>query len=346
MVGVKVVDLRSDTVTLPTPAMREAMRTAPLGDDVYGEDPTVNQLEAVAADRLGKAAAVLVPSGTMANLLALLVHAGPRQEVIVEADSHIFYYEAAGAAVVGGIQLRPLATADGVLGADQVAQAIRPRDDPHQPRTAAIAIENTHNRKGGVIWEPEQLGSLGEFARAAGIPVHMDGARLFNAAIALGVTPATIGAEVDTVSFCLSKGLGCPVGSLLVGSAADIARAREWRKMLGGGMRQAGVIAACGLVALDTMVDRLAEDHANARTLAEGLAEIDGVALDPTRVRSNIVNARLTRTPAATFVAAAADRGLLCLDEGPHTVRLVTHLGIGPADISHSLSVIQAVLAN
>ncbi len=344
MTVVAAVDLRSDTVTLPTPAMREAMRTAALGDDVYGEDPTVNRLEAVAADRLGKQAAVLVPSGTMANLLALLVHAGPRQEVIVEADSHIFQYEAAGAAVVGGIQLRPLPSATGVLSAEQVAAAVRTDHDPHQPRTAAVAVENTHNRRGGVVWDPDQLAAVAGAARDRGIAVHMDGARLFTAAVALRLAPAAIAAHADTVSFCLSKGLGCPVGSLLTGPAAAIARAREWRKMLGGGMRQAGIIAACGLIGLDRMVDRLADDHANARVLAEGLAELPGVELDPGRVPTNIVMVRLTRLTAAAFVAAAAARGLLCLEEGHDTVRLVTHLGIGPGDITRGLAVAEAVL--
>ncbi|HVA21572.1 MAG TPA: GntG family PLP-dependent aldolase [Candidatus Micrarchaeia archaeon] len=339
------IDLRSDTVTQPTGAMRDAMRDAALGDDVYGEDPTVNELEQAAAARLGKAAAVLVPTGTMANLLALLVHAGPRQEVIVEADSHIFVNEAAGAAVVGGIQLRPLATARGVMDPEQVAGAIRPGGDSHQPTTAAVAVENTHNRKGGVVWTGAELGELAQLARARHIAVHMDGARVFNAAVALGADPRTIAAHADTVSFCLSKGLGCPVGSLLVGPPALIARAREWRKMLGGGMRQAGIIAACGLIGLATMVERLAEDHDNARTLALGLAELPGTVLDPDAVATNIVCLRLTRLTAPAFVAAARERGLLCLDEGAGTVRLVTHLGIGPADISRGLAIAEAVLS-
>ncbi len=339
------IDLRSDTVTLPTDAMREAMRTADLGDDVYGEDPTVNRLEAVAASRLGKEAAVLVPTGTMANLLALLVHARAGQEVIVEADSHIFVNEAAGASVVGGIQLRPLPTVRGVLEPHQVAGALRPRDDSHQPTSAAVAIENTHNRKGGVVWSPAELAAIASVARASGLGVHMDGARLFNAAVALGVEAGRLAAHADTVSFCLSKGLGCPVGSLLVGPTEQIVQARRWRKMLGGGMRQAGVIAACGLVALDTMVERLADDHRHARTLALGLAELPGVTIDPDAVTTNIVCLRPTRLSAATFVAAAEARGLLCLDEGQGVVRLVTHLGIGPTEIERGLEIAEAVLA-
>ncbi len=263
------IDLRSDTVTLPTADMLRAMTSASLGDDVFGEDPTVNRLEETAADRTGKEAALFVASGTMGNLLGLLVNARPGQEVIAEADSHLFRNEAAGAAMVGGIQVRQVPTGRGVLSPAQLLAALRPTDDDHQPLSAAVIIENTHNWHGGVAWSEQDLQRLSETARSNGLAVHLDGARIFNASVATGADVRAIARYADTVSFCLSKGLCCPVGSILCGPAGKIRQARRWRKLLGGGMRQAGVLAAAGLVALATMVGRLADDHENARSLAE-----------------------------------------------------------------------------
>ena len=339
------IDLRSDTVTQPTQAMLQAMAAAPLGDDVYGDDPTVNRLQETAAERLGKEAALFVASGTMGNLLGVLVNARSGQEIIAEASSHLFLNEAAGTAVVGGIQVRQVPTERGVLAPEQVLAALRPRNDDHQPVSAAVVIENTHNRHGGLAWPLADLRRVGETARAHGLAVHMDGARLFNAAVATGASAQQIADVADTVTFCLSKGLSCPVGSLLCGPASKIAEARKWRKMLGGGMRQAGVLAAAGLVALNTMIDRLAEDHENARSLAEGLAELTGVECDLTRVQTNIVFFRLTGTSAADFLAGCAKLGLRGGASGPDRVRFVTHYGITGADIKQALTICRDALS-
>ncbi len=338
------IDLRSDTVTLPTETMLRAMSAAPLGDDVFGDDPTVNRLQDTAAQRLGKEAALFVASGTMGNLLGVLVNARSGQEIIAEATSHLFLNEAAGAAVVGGVQVRQVPTERGVLAPEQVLAALRPRNDDHQPISAAVVIENTHNRHGGLAWPVADLQRLGETARAHGLAVHMDGARIFNAEVATGTAARDIAGVADTVTFCLSKGLSCPVGSLLCGPASKIAEARKWRKMLGGGMRQAGVLAAAGLVALETMVDRLAEDHENARTLAEGLAELPGIDCDLTRVQTNIVYFRLARTSSADFLAESARLGLRGGATGPDQVRFVTHHGITGADIKQALTICRDAL--
>ena len=330
------IDLRSDTVTLPTAEMLRAMTSAPLGDDVFGDDPTVNRLQEAAAERMGKEAALFVASGTMGNLLGLLVSARSGQEVIAEADSHLFLNEAGGPAVVGGIQVRQIPTERGVLSPAQVLAALRPVDDDHQPLSAAVVIENTHNRHGGVAWSLRELESLSDTARTCGLAVHLDGARIFNAAIAAGTDARTIAGYADTVSFCLSKGLCCPVGSVLCGPAETLAQARRWRKMLGGGMRQVGVLAAAGLVALDTMVDRLADDHVNARVLAEGLAGLPGIDCDLSRVQTNIVFVRLKTMDATPFLAACASQGLRGGGRGDQ-VRFVTHHGISPADIQRAL---------
>jgi threonine aldolase len=340
------IDLRSDTVTLPTEAMLQAMASAPLGDDVFGDDPTVNRLQETAAGLLGKEAALFVASGTMGNLLGVLVNARSGQEILAEASSHLFLNEAAGAAVVAGVQVRQLPTERGVLAPEQILAAVRPRNDDHQPISAAVVIENTHNRHGGGAWPLPDLRRAGETAHAHGLAVHMDGARIFNAAIATGATARDIAEVADTVTFCLSKGLSCPVGSLLCGPASKIAEARKWRKMLGGGTRQAGVLAAAGLVALDTMVDRLAEDHENARTLAEGLAELRGIDCDLTRVQTNIVYFRLAGTSPADFLAACAKLGLRGGATGPDQVRFVTHYGITAADIKQALTICRDALSS
>jgi threonine aldolase len=340
-----VVDLRSDTLTLPSPEMQAAMARAGLGDDVFGEDPSVNRLQERAAELLGKQAAIFVASGTMGNLLGVLSLARSGQEVIAEAESHVFLYEGAGSAALGGVQIRQVVTEAGIMAPDLLDPAVRPLDDVHQPLTAAVCLENTHNRHGGVVWPLEALRALREFADARDLAIHMDGARLFNAAVALGVPPRVIAAHADTVTFCLSKGLGAPVGSVLCGTRELIGRARRWRKALGGGWRQAGVLAGAGLYALDHMVDRLAEDHVNARTLAEGLAELPGVALDLGRVQTNIVVFELSGMAPDRFLAECRSRGLLGSGMGGPRVRFVTRFGVDAEDVQRALAVCAQVLS-
>ncbi|HEX2682028.1 MAG TPA: GntG family PLP-dependent aldolase [Candidatus Dormibacteraeota bacterium] len=341
----RVIDLRSDTVTMPSAEMREAMATAPLGDDVFGDDPTANRLAEVAADRMGKEAAMFVASGTMGNLIGIAVNAGRGEELIADADSHVFYYETAGAAAVCGVQIRPVPTRAGVMSPGQIVDVIRPRDDTHQPYTAAVTFENTHNRHGGVVWPLDDLRAASDAAHANGLRVHLDGARIFNAVVALGVEAREIAACADTVTFCLSKGLGCPIGSVFCGSGETVDEARRWRKRLGGGMRQVGVLASAGLYALDHMVDRLAEDHSNARTLAEGLAEMRGVRCDLDRVQTNLVYFDLEAMPPPAFTEACTSRGLLSESMGPRTMRFVTHYGIEAQDIQSALSICEDVLS-
>ncbi len=341
----KIVDLRSDTVTLPTPAMREAMYRAEVGDDVFGEDPTVNRLEEMAAERVGKEAALFVVSGTMANLVSLLTHCGRGHEIIVGNLAHTFLYEQGGSAALGGIHVHTLRNQpDGTLDLGEIERAIR-TNDVHFPRTRLICLENTHNRCGGMPLTPEYTDAVGELARRHGLAVYLDGARIFNAAVALGVDVRTLTPSVDTVSFCLSKGLCAPVGSLVCGTRDFIAEARRNRKIVGGGMRQAGVIAAAGIVALEQMVDRLAEDHENARRLAFGLAEIPGISLDPEQVRTNIVIFDLVaeRPTPAEFAAGLESEGVKVLALGGR-IRLVTHHGIDAADIDRALAVIRRVM--
>ena len=340
-----VIDLRSDTVAMPSPEMRQAMVTAPLGDDVFGDDPTTNKLLEVAAARMGKAAAMFVPSGTMGNLIGIAVSARSGEELIADADSHAFYYETAGAAAVCGVQIRPVPTDAGVMSPRQVEEAVRPRDDPHEPITSAITFENTHNRHGGIVWPLADLRAASDAAHSQGLRVHLDGARIFNAAVALGVGAAEIAACAETVTFCLSKGLACPVGSIFCGSEEDVEQARRWRKRLGGGMRQVGVLAAAGLIALDHMVDRLAEDHAHARTLAEGLAELPGVKCDQGRVQTNLVYFDLETMPAPAFTDECARRGLLGGAVGPRGMRFVTHYGVDSEDVQSALKICEEVLS-
>ncbi|HVS47969.1 MAG TPA: GntG family PLP-dependent aldolase [Candidatus Dormibacteraeota bacterium] len=339
------IDLRSDTVTMPTPEMRRAMAETPLGDDVFGDDPTVNQLEEVAAARLGKEAAVFLPSGTMGNVIGVAVNTSPGEEMIADAEAHVFLYEGAGAATISGVQIRPVATEAGVMTPAQIEAALRPRDDFHQPITAAVSFEDTHNRHGGVVWPLDDLRAASQAARSNGLRVHLDGARIFNASVASGTDVADIAACGDTVTFCLSKGLGCPAGSMFCGSAEAVEQARRWRKRLGGAMRQAGVIAATGLIALETMVDRLAEDHSNARTLAEGLAELPGVHCDLARVQTNLVFIDLDRMTGSRFEEECRKLGLLGGATGPHRVRFVTHYGITAGDIQSALRICEDVLS-
>src|SRR5437867_7032698 len=284
----RIVELRSDTFTQPTESMRKAMAVAEVGDDVWAEDPTIHRLQVRAAQTGGTDASLFGPSGTMGNLCALLSHAQPGDEVIVEVDSHIFQNEVAGASAVGGLQLRPLDSENGRLQPEQVSRVIR-QPDIHEPRSALLCLENTHNRKGGTCLSPGQTEALCDVAHQAGLKVHLDGARVFNAAVAQQVDVRELTVPVDSVMFCLSKGLSAPVGSMLAGSLDFIERARRMRKMVGGGMRQAGVIAAAGLCALNEMVDRLAEDHVNARRLAEGLQGLPSVDIDLSRVETNMV---------------------------------------------------------
>jgi threonine aldolase len=340
-----VIDLRSDTVTMPSPEMRQAMVSAPLGDDVFGDDPTTNELLGLAAQKMGKAAATFVPSGTMGNLIGIAVNAQRGQELIADADSHAFLYEAAGAAAVCGVQIWPIHTDAGVMTSRQVVDAVRPRDDPHEPISGAITFENTHNRHGGIVWPLEALREASDAAHAQGLRVHLDGARIFNAAIALGVDATQIAACADTVTFCLSKGLACPIGSVFCGSEQDVEEARRWRKRLGGGMRQVGVLAAAGLIALDKMVDRLAEDHANARTLAEGLSELDGLRCDLDRVQTNLVYFDVETMPAQAFADECTKRGLLGGATSARSVRFVTHYGIDAGDVQSALKICEEVLA-
>ncbi len=345
------VDLRSDTLTLPTPAMREAMAHAEVGDDVWEEDPTVKRLETMAAERLGKAAGLFVTSGTQGNLVSVLAQTQPGQEVVLDLDSHIFNYEVAGTSVIGGVQMRAVPTARGFLSPAQVREALRPANI-HVPPTGLVCVENTHNRHGGTCCAPEEIAAVAEVAHGAAVPVHLDGARLFNAAVALRRDAREFARHADSVTFCLSKGLGAPVGSVICGSAELVARARRIRKMLGGGMRQAGVLAAAGIVALERMVDRLAEDHANARALAEGLAKLPGLAVDLASVQTNIVIFRVTRPggqgaamPVPQLVQGCAARKVKIHAIGPDAIRCVTHKDIDAEDIGRALEALGEITA-
>lgn len=338
-----MIDLRSDTITQPTREMRRAMAEAELGDDVYGEDPTVNRLQELAAELLGKEAALLVTSGTQGNQVSLLTHCSPGSEVIIEEEAHIFYYEAGAASALAGVQFRTLPGERGALRPEAVAAAIR-EENIHFPPTALICLENTHNRAGGAVFPLERMESIYRLARDRSLPVHLDGARLFNAAVASGVPAHRYASCCDTVQICLSKGLAAPVGSLIAGPREWIERARRRRKLLGGGMRQAGIIAAPGIFALQNMVERLAEDHDNARFLAGELAAMPGVELDPAQVETNIVVAALTGMEADDFCASLRKRGILASPFGPRRVRFTTHKDLTRADLEKALPQIGAVL--
>ena len=342
----KRIDLRSDTVTLPTPAMRAAMAQAEVGDDVMGEDPTVNRLEEMAAARMEKEAALFVTSGTMANLVALLTHCGRGDEVIVGDKAHSFINEVGGMAALGGIHPRAIPNQpDGTLTLDDIKNAIR-GVNVHWPRTKLIALENTHNACNGSPLSPAYHKAVFDLAREHNIRVHTDGARIFNAAAALGVPTSELTQFTDTISFCLSKGLSAPVGSLLCGPRDFIAEARRQRKMVGGGMRQAGIIAAAGIVALETMIGRLADDHANARRLAEGLADIPGIELDPACVKTNIVFFDLSNGMAARQLAERVARdGVLIGAAGERRIRVVTHYGIERADVDAAIAAVKSVIS-
>jgi threonine aldolase len=340
-----IVDLRSDTLTVPTPAMREAMARAEVGDDVWEEDPTVRRLEELAARRTGKEAALFVSSGTQGNLVSVLTHTRHGQEIILDADSHIFNYEVAGAAVFGGVQTLPVKTARGFLSPEQVREHLRP-SNVHIPVTGLVCLENTHNRHGGTCCTPEEITAVAAVAHSAGVPVHLDGARIFNASVALNRPVAEFARHVDSITFCLSKGLGAPVGSLLCSSSEFIARARRVRKMLGGGMRQVGVLAAAGLVSLESMVERLAEDHANARRLAEGVATLPRIRLDLGNVETNIVIFHVDRPGgAAALVTGSLARKVKIHQIGPASIRCVTHKDVDTEDVERAREAFREIAA-
>ncbi|NKB66038.1 MAG: aminotransferase class I/II-fold pyridoxal phosphate-dependent enzyme [Candidatus Latescibacteria bacterium] len=331
------VDLRSDTLTLPTQAMRQAMLEAPLGDDCYGEDPTVERLQEMAAERLGMEAALYVPTGTMANTCALLSHANMGDEVIVDGTSHLYNYEAGALANIAGLVPRLVDSHDGVVDPDELAAVVRPAN-PHFAPARLVCIENTHNAAAGAAWSPAQLGALAATAHQHGLKVHVDGARIFNAAVAHGVEAAEYGTLVDSLTFCISKGLSGPVGSVLCGSRDFIERAYKMRKRLGGAMRQVGIIAAAGIVALEQMVDRLAEDHLQARRLADGLAAIDGIeVIRPPEPNTNIhmVDVGELGWTSADLIERWLACGIRCNPRPPSRVRVLTHRHISAEDIDY-----------
>ena len=342
----RIVDMRSDTITKPTVSMRRAMYEAEVGDDVFGEDPTVNRLEAMVAERLGKEAAMFVASGTMANLVSQLSHCGRGDEIILGNQSHMFFYEQGGSAALGGINPRSLENKpDGTMALADIEAAVRP-DDIHFPRTQLIVLENTHNRCYGTPLDVGYTHFVAELARRYGLKLHVDGARLFNAAVSLGIDVKHLVSEADSVSICLSKGLAAPVGSVVGGTKDFISKARRNRKVVGGGMRQAGILAAAGIVALTEMVDRLADDHENARKLAEGLANIEGLSIEPERVSTNIVyvDAIKKDVTAQALADRFNSRGIRMLSTGPKQLRAVTHYQVTSGDIAYALAVISKVM--
>jgi threonine aldolase len=330
-----VVDLRSDTVTHPTPAMREAMATAEVGDDVYGEDPTVNRLQQVAARLMGMEDALFVPTGTMGNEAAVFAWTRPGDEVLLDEDCHIVKWELGAAAVWSGVQTRTVRNVRGIMALEDLAARIQPGDD-HTPRTALLCLETTHNAAGGVVLPLDYMASVAALARSHGIPVHLDGARMFNAAVALRVPANELAKHVDSVMFCLSKGLACPVGSMLCGSHDFVAGARRARRIFGGAMRQVGVLAAPGLVALETMIERLADDHQRARRLAEAINDCAGFAVDMATVQTNMIYLRCDRPSSEVLMGLKTD-GILANDLPPHLIRLVTHKDIDDAGIDQAI---------
>ena len=342
----KKIDLRSDTVTLPTDEMREAMNNAEVGDDVYQEDPTVNRLEELAAKKLGKEAALFVPSGTMGNLIAVLTHCQRGDEVVLEMDSHIYYYEVGGLSAVAGVIPRLIVGDKGILDPQDIRGALR-EENLHYPKTTLICLENTHNRAGGTIIPPKVTEEICQLAHQRNIAVHLDGARIFNAAVALNIKPALLAKDVDSMMFCLSKGLSAPVGSILTGSKEFIQKARKNRKMLGGGMRQAGILAAAGIIALDNMIERLEEDHKNARILGEGLAGISGIKVDLATIQTNMVYFDIQESSMDTFqfLPKLVEYNILGSPRPPTKVRLVTHYGINEDDIYATIKAIKEIVS-
>lgn len=340
----RVIDLRSDTLTVPDEGMRHAMASAAVGDDVYSEDPTVNALQRRVAELFGKEAALFVPSGTQGNQISLALHASTGDEVIAESGAHIFHYENAATSVVARAQIHGIPSDAGEMPLDKVEEAIRP-SAYYYPRTAVIAVEQSHNRHGGTVLSTDYLRSLHLLAQQRGLPIHCDGARIWNALAATGESPLTYGSIFSTMSVCLSKGLGAPVGSLIVGSREQIERARRWRKMLGGGMRQVGVLAAAGLYALDNILPLLEHDHRRARRLAERLSVLERVRIDTKRVHTNVVVFGVDAMDDASFVAACQQRGLRIAPISPGRMRAVVYHQISDQDIEAASDIVADVLA-
>ncbi len=339
-----MIDLRSDTVTKPTPAMRAAMAAAPVGDDVFGEDPAVNELEARVAALFGKAGGLFVPSGTMANQIAVRVHCRPGDEILIEETSHVYVWEAGGPAALSGVTCRTIPGHFGLLDVKQLEGKVRP-DDGHYVRTRLVSLENTHNRGGGTVYPLETVAAIAAWARSHGLAMHLDGARIWNAAVASGVGYRDWGAHFDTVAVCFSKGLGAPVGSMLVGPADLMAHARRVRKLFGGGMRQAGILAAACLHALDHHVEQLADDHANAKLIADAVAETPGLSLNPPRVETNLVWFEVDPAlgTARDVAARLKERGVLVAALGEQTLRAVTHLDVSREQCAHAAAAIRGL---
>lgn len=334
------VDLRSDTVTRPTPEMRQAMFDAEVGDDVFSDDPTVNRLQEMAARMMGKEAGLFVPTGSMGNQVAVRTHTKPGDAIILDEDCHILHYEVGAPAVLSQVITETVPSVRGIMDIEAVAARFR-QQTTHTPGTTLLCLENTHNRAGGTITPLSHMQELSRLAREHGAGVHLDGARIFNASVATGVPASEYAACADSVMFCFSKGLSCPVGSMLVGSREFIARAHRWRKMFGGGMRQAGVLAACGIVALETMIDRLAEDHRRARLLAEALVEVSGLTVDMEAVQTNMVFA-VTERPAAEVQERMRERGILLLPVGAHRIRMVLHKDVDDRGLERAIAAFRA----
>lgn len=333
------IDLRSDTITQPTPAMRAAMADAEVGDDVFGDDPTVKRLEVHVAEMLGKEAALFAPSGTMANQLAVRAHTESGDEILIDANAHIYYYEAGGPAALSGVSCRCLNGVRGIFTAADVEAALRPPDQ-HFPPTKLVCLENTHNRGGGTIWPLERIREVADIARRQGLAMHLDGARLWNASVATGIAERDYAEHFDSVSVCFSKGLGAPIGSALCGSRDFIQRARRFRKMFGGGMRQVGILAAGALYALEHQRSRLADDHANARALAQGLARLPGIELDPATVQTNIVFFNVKAVHAKELVQRLDLAGVRMLALGPNSIRAVTNLNVTAEAIPKAVEIV------
>lgn len=338
-----MIDLRSDTVTQPTPAMREAIANAPVGDDVFGDDPTINELEAYVANLLGKEAAVYMPSGTMTNQVALRVHTEPGDEVVLESEAHIYYYEGGAPAALSGLMCRLVTGQKGIFNAADLRAVLRPSDS-HFPRTRLVCLENTHNRGGGRIFPLQTIQDIAQVCQEHQLKLHLDGARLWNACVATGIPEAEYAAPFDTVSVCFSKGLGAPVGSALVGSKAHIERARRFRKMFGGSMRQVGIIAAGALYGVKHHRDRLAEDHANAKLLAEALHQIDGIEIDPADVQTNLLYFQTPTVSAPLLVQQLEEAGVLVLATGENSIRAVTNLMVTRQQIEQVPDIVTSVL--
>ncbi len=333
----RISDFRSDTVTQPTKAMRRAMAEARVGDDVYGEDPTVNRLESEAAARFGRDAALYIPSGTMANQIAVKHFTRPGEKVILEASSHTLLYEGGGLGLISGVQPHPIKSERGLMNPDDIAAALQKGDDIHNPKTGLVIVENTHNLGGGTVLALNDLTAISQMVRESGVPLYMDGARIFNASTAAKVPVHEFAAQVDLIAFCLSKGLGAPVGSLLVGDSEAIADCRRIRKPLGGAMRQSGVLAAAGLIALDEGPLLLEKDHERARTLAENIHDLPGIILDPGHVETNIVMARTTRPVAESIAAALREENVLIHALSPESLRFVTHRDLEDRDVDRAI---------